>query len=181
MIDSIVERVKRRRERQKKYYESHKEYLTECRKKWSGANSERQAESQNAWRTANPEYMKAWREGNPEYQRAYLLSLAERNPNGYVSNESRSGENHHNWKGGVAKYPKQSEFKVNRLIVLNDAGWKCDVCGRKANTAHHLDGSKDNHTIENLLPACTKCHKAVFHSNFFDEWVNRGRVVERCG
>lgn len=66
------------------------------------------------------------------------------------------------WNGGVAEYPSHSELKKNRLIVLREANYICQVCGGKATQTHHKDKSKTNHAKENLLPVCCKCN-ASFH------------------
>ena len=153
------------------------------------ARKERKADYMRAWRKANPEYRKrateckreyyathpeyrkrqagaarAWREEHPEYQENLFLSLANKHKDGYVSDENRGGENHHCWKGGVNRYPRYTEFRVNRLTVLNNEGWKCSECGGDSDRVHHIDFSKDNHAIDNLLPVCRSCHKKL-HRN----------------
>ena len=73
------------------------------------------------------------------------------------------GERNCNWKGGVATYPNHGEMKRNRLIKLQEAKGKCEVCGEDAYFVHHLDGSKDNHNLENLAVLCRKCHMILHH------------------
>jgi len=68
------------------------------------------------------------------------------------------GEENINWKGGVADYPNHSEMKRNRLIKLKEANGKCEACEEEAFCVHHLDGSVDNHSLDNLAVLCKKCH-----------------------
>lgn len=62
------------------------------------------------------------------------------------------------WKGGISKYKDHYTLKRNRLEALKKAKYKCSICGVRANYTHHIDGSKDNHIQENLMPVCAKCH-----------------------
>lgn len=161
----------------KAWYEANKEHCSEYNRAYQQANRERKAWYMRVYYVTHPEYRKrniernkSWQEDNREHRNEYekkrLLTLAEQNPDGYVCDEGRCGEKHSNWKGGEGRYPKSTEIRVNRLIVLNDAEWTCDVCGiREATEVHHLDGTKDNHAIENLMPVCRSCHQGVFHNN----------------
>jgi len=72
--------------------------------------------------------------------------------------KGNSGKLNHMWKGGVAQYPNHYEMKKNRIIVLEMADYRCHFCGKAATQVHHKDLSKDNHSIENLLPVCRKCN-----------------------
>lgn len=69
--------------------------------------------------------------------------------------------------GGHQDYPNHSLFKRNRLIVLKENPL-CSGCGDKTNRlaqhVHHIDGSRDNHEISNLLPVCVRCHFSI-HRN----------------
>ena len=187
---AVDEKDKTKKERQAEYMKAwraaHPEYKkrqAEYNKTYRKANRERRNEYSRAWRASHKEHVeeyqkankeckakhdKAWYEANKEYkveyQKNYLLSLAEKHPDGYISDESRTGENSPNWKGCPGRYPRCAEFKVNRLVVLNEADWVCYECGRDADRAHHIDFSKDNHAINNLLPVCRSCHKKL-HRN----------------
>ena len=165
--------TKEQKERKAEYMKAWRKANPDYQKKWYAENKERKDGYLKEWRKSNPgydaKYMRAYRAAHPEYRKRgaeshknYLLSLAEQHPNGYVSDDSKNGENSGNWKGGLNTYPRCTEFQVNRLVVLNDADWECDVCGKEAKTAHHLDGTKDNHSIENLMPVCAGCH-GEFH------------------
>lgn len=76
-----------------------------------------------------------------------------------------TGENSHNWKGGVSVLPYGPGFtrKFKRLIRERD-GNKCLNCGktRKQNwrtlEVHHIDHNKMNNDPTNLVTVCTKCN-----------------------
>ena len=63
------------------------------------------------------------------------------------------------------QYENHYEMKQNRLKVLEKADYTCAICGGKAEIVHHVDGSKNNHDPENLMPLCTKCHGKVHKKN----------------
>ena len=71
------------------------------------------------------------------------------------------GSKNVNWKGGIAEYPNHYLMKKNRLLKLQETKAKCEICGRRANTIHHKDGSKDNHSIKNLIVLCHSCHSII--------------------
>ncbi len=68
------------------------------------------------------------------------------------------GELSHWWRGGIAEYENHSELKVNRKIVLKEAEYICSLCGEDATQTHHIDLSKDNHSVSNLLAVCVSCN-----------------------
>jgi hypothetical protein len=70
----------------------------------------------------------------------------------------RKGKKNNLWKGGVAEYPNHYQMKKNRLIKLEQTRRKCEICGKVGTDIHHKDGSKNNHSLENLILLCTKCH-----------------------
>lgn len=78
--------------------------------------------------------------------------------------ESKLGENNPRWNNGVSEYPNHYIFKKNRIEALKKTKGKCEICGNRAVIVHHIDGSKDNHNLENLIPLCRDCHKPL-HSN----------------
>ena len=61
-------------------------------------------------------------------------------------------------------YPNHHKMKQNRLIKLKEANSKCEVCGEGAYCVHHVDGSVDNHALENLAVICKKCH-GILHAD----------------
>lgn len=68
------------------------------------------------------------------------------------------GEKNVNWNGGVSQYPDHYTFKKQRLIKLAEVNYRCEECGGLARTVHHKDGTKTNHSIDNLKALCYKCH-----------------------
>lgn len=57
---------------------------------------------------------------------------------------NKSGEKHHNWKGGVTKVDKNirqmPEYKLWRSRVFERDSWTCQTCGMRGYvTAHHID------------------------------------------
>ena len=64
----------------------------------------------------------------------------------------------------MAEYPNHAYFKKTRLIKLIDVNYKCEICHEEAKVVHHIDGTKDNHAVENLKALCHKCHIRVYHS-----------------
>ncbi len=71
------------------------------------------------------------------------------------------GKKNVNWKGGVAEYPDHYTMKRNRLLKLKQVNGKCEKCDEKAILIHHKDGSKNNHSLDNLIPLCQKCHGVI--------------------
>lgn len=75
----------------------------------------------------------------------------------YIDN-LRKGENSHFWRGGVSEYPNHHIMKKNRKILLSQHKY-CQNCKTAlAVEVHHIDESKDNHNIENLMVVCSKCN-----------------------
>ena len=76
---------------------------------------------------------------------------------------NNKGSKNCNWKGGIFEYPNHHKMKRNRLIKLKQQKEKCEICGKKAKTIHHLDKSKNNHNIKNLILVCCHCHFSILH------------------
>ncbi len=55
-------------------------------------------------------------------------------------------------------YPNHYTMKKNRIIKLNRIKFKCEICGGKARYIHHIDETKYNHELSNLMAVCPKCH-----------------------
>ena len=79
------------------------------------------------------------------------------------------------------KYLHKAEFKKNRLIALKRDKGGCRMCSRNANQLHHLDFSKTNHSVDNLICLCHNCHRFVHDYNIkeikrfainLDSWYN---------
>jgi len=57
---------------------------------------------------------------------------------------------------------RQAEYQRNRRAVLAGAGWRCQYCGGRANTADHvipltMGGS---HDLANLVACCRRCNSS---------------------
>jgi hypothetical protein len=65
------------------------------------------------------------------------------------------------WNGGISEYPEHAWFKQQRLRVLKQSQGKCEVCGKPAKVVHHIDESKNNHYLKNLVALCNNCHWAL--------------------
>jgi 5-methylcytosine-specific restriction endonuclease McrA len=59
---------------------------------------------------------------------------------------------------GHFDYPDHYTMKRNRLAALAETDGKCKQCGHLARHVHHIDGSRTNHAVENLMPLCCSCH-----------------------
>jgi len=68
-----------------------------------------------------------------------------------------------NWKGGIAEYPNHYQMKKIRKQKLIEGNYICQLCGQKANEVHHIDKTKTNHNLDNLIILCHKCHMINFH------------------
>ena len=53
------------------------------------------------------------------------------------------------------------------MLKLKSVNYICEECGKKATLVHHLDKGKVNHTINNLIALCQKCHINIYHK---DTW-----------
>lgn len=90
-----------------------------------------------------------------------------------------SGENHPSFKNwaSLETYPK-SWYSDLRKEVLDRDNYKCVFCGLsdlesrllfgRSLTIHHMDGNKDNGSINNLITLCMHCHQR-WHG-----WLERG-------
>ena len=63
-----------------------------------------------------------------------------------------------NWKGGIYPYPNNSLRQHNRLIKIEQMHGMCEICGKYTDRIHHIDKTKTNHSLENLMLLCPKCH-----------------------
>jgi hypothetical protein len=108
-----------------------------------------------------------------EYCRLCFLKIKNRQRRGISYNKTLSkdlrslclsGEGNINWNGGISEYQRHYDFKKARVKVLRENNYICKICGDVATEVHHKDGSKNNHTMPNLIPLCKKCHKGIFHN-----------------
>jgi len=95
--------------------------------------------------------------------------------------KSMMGANNPRWNNGASEYPRHSELKRVRIEALKKAGGKCEACGNEAQVVHHIDESKDNHSLYNLVALCDKCHWAI-HKNEFGPINNRtSKYIRKYG
>ncbi len=92
---------------------------------------------------------------------------------------NNKGKRNGMWKGGVSEYRNHYAMKKMRLEKLKQVGCKCEHCGKqrpkKRLQLHHLDKSKNNHSIENFKLLCGKCHKGIYHKG---DWI-AGRKAKK--
>ena len=78
-------------------------------------------------------------------------------------------------------YPNQHLMRKNRLIRLQQAKGKCEICNKKAQVVHHRDESLDNHEIDNLIAVCNPCHRALHHSDKVDHVHKTSKYIRIYG
>ena len=90
------------------------------------------------------------------------------------------GDGNPRWNGGTSEYPNHNELKKIRIKILKKSKGKCEICGNPANVVHHIDGSKTNHSMKNLIPLCDPCHWAV-HKKEYGERSGTSKYVRKYG
>lgn len=81
----------------------------------------------------------------------------------------RSGENHHNWKGGISlqvyKIRNSKKYTEWRKEVYKRDNWICQYCGKKCKKdiiAHHINVFSEfpdlRFDINNGITLCRSCH-----------------------
>ena len=78
-------------------------------------------------------------------------------------------------------YPHHHLMKKNRVIKLQQTKGECEICGKSAQVVHHIDDSKDNHSLENLLAVCCKCHRALHHPDEVDAVYKTSKFIRLYG
>lgn len=79
--------------------------------------------------------------------------------------DCRKGFRNIRWNDGVSQYPNHSLLKKNRENKLKKVVL-CEICKiNKAKETHHKDYRKNNHSVNNLLGLCSKCHGKL-HSKY---------------
>jgi len=58
-------------------------------------------------------------------------------------------------------YENKFLFDKQKPIVLESANYICTICKKVATEVHHLDGSKCNHSFDNLIAICKPCHSRI--------------------
>lgn len=121
-------------------------------------------------RFANPENCPMYgKKHSEEAKRRMSASLRESFLSGN-SNHSR-GEDHYNWRGGIAEDPYAIGFtEALKAEVRQRDGFTCQLCGVPEEeldrhlVVHHCDADKSNHALSNLISLCSSCHGRVHSS-----------------
>lgn len=74
-------------------------------------------------------------------------------------NKFYSGERHPNWKGG-----EHQEYR--RRLLETGEKLECEVCGNndiRVLIVHHIDKSRSNNEVKNLVWLCMNCHFLVHY------------------
>lgn len=79
------------------------------------------------------------------------------------------GEKHGNWRGGISykyngePYPSYFDEELKKQVRKRDE-LKCQNCGicqsklKRSLDVHHIDGDKNNLSLNNLISYCRSCH-----------------------
>ena len=62
-------------------------------------------------------------------------------------------------------YKNVTLLRANSKLVLEKYNSKCAICGKDYEQIHHIDGTKTNHSVENLMPLCSECHVSTHNKN----------------
>lgn len=61
-----------------------------------------------------------------------------------------------------SEYIKSPEWEVKKNSKLENAGWKCEVCGKRASEVHHFTHKTlGRETMTDLIAVCTECHEKL--------------------
>lgn len=61
-------------------------------------------------------------------------------------------------KHGNSPYKNYHIMQECRIALLKRTKGRCELCDNRGRHIHHLDNSKINHDLENLILVCSKCH-----------------------
>lgn len=133
-------------------------------------------------------------EENPQYsqvtvicewcEKEYKTYKSTKNKTRFCSKQCRndwqsymmSGENHHNWQGGIAEQRSldwvSREYKKWRKQVFERDNYTCQLCGDNTGgnlNAHHIKSYKDypklRRELTNGITLCERCHIEVHRKN----------------
>jgi len=121
--------------------------------------------------------------GSPFCQYAHHIhSLREYWGRYYAKKETKTS----NEKRKIILYPNHYLMKKNRLLKMKQVGGKCEKCFAEGKEIHHKDGKKDNHSLDNLIFFCKRCHQDIHrgrinkNSEFFRLYgMTRQQVAEK--
>jgi len=82
------------------------------------------------------------------------------------------GEKNPRWNKGASEYKDHALLKRVRLKVLARFDGNCILCGKEASIVHHLDNSKSNHDLDELVALCKSCHWFFHGSKYANQHAN---------
>ena len=93
-----------------------------------------------------------------------------------------SGENHPNWKGGIAYEDYGIEFNKHLKDKIRQRNnYQCQMCELRENgknhIVHHIDYDKKNNKSENLILLCNSCHSKTNFTR--QDWIKYFRE-DKC-
>lgn len=107
-----------------------------------------------------------------KYPEEWCLAMCQNIPD-------RSGERNPRWLGGISFEPYGLGFtKTLKAHIRERDDHTCQLCGTRENgrllNVHHIDYSKTNHNITNLISLCDACHSKVntnreYWQNYFTQ------------
>jgi 5-methylcytosine-specific restriction endonuclease McrA len=118
-----------------------------------------------------------------EYSRKAAAKEREQNPELVRERQRRYSERHreqirHSARARradradyIRAWRDDARFGGLGLTVLQRDDYQCRACAATANegfrnlTVHHIDGTKDNNILENLITLCRRCHPQ-FHNHW---------------
>lgn len=63
-------------------------------------------------------------------------------------------------------YPMYHLMQKQKIELLKRSGGVCEACSKeRGEVIHHQDNAKKDHSLENLIIVCHKCHKFL-HAKF---------------
>ena len=71
----------------------------------------------------------------------------------------------HALKHGNSPYKKYHIMQKSRIALLKRTKGRCELCDNRGKHIHHLDNSRTNHNLENLMFVCQQCH-SFLHAKF---------------
>jgi len=72
----------------------------------------------------------------------------------------KPGSENPRWNGGISQYKNAGDLRRAKKILLQNIS-ECEICKRPAQQVHHIDQTKENHSIDNLVVLCIKCHRFI--------------------
>jgi len=66
----------------------------------------------------------------------------------------------------IINRPYKNQYDLRKISkeLLKKENYTCKCCGGEATEVHHLDLSRNNHSIKNLIVLCRPCHQKYYHS-----------------